>query len=280
MTATLNAPAPSESTGKRRPVPRIRKRAGLRQVWVNSLTMSYRGILQIKHNPFRLMDVTIQPIVFILMFTYVFGGAMMGNVPAYLPWIIPGVMVQTVIGGSVVTGTQMREDMDKGVFDRFKSLPIARIAPLAGALMADMVRYTIATTIALLMGLLLGYRPGGGVLGVLAAAAVIILCSFALSWVFALIGVTLRSTPVVQGMSMLVLSPLTFMSNIFAPPWTMPWWMQDFVKINPVTHLVSASRALMNNGHVGADLGWTCVGAAVIVIVFAPLAVNRYMSKT
>jgi ABC-2 type transport system permease protein len=128
----------------------------------NSITMAYRGVLKIRRTPEQLFDVTLQPIIFTLMFTYIFGGAISGNVQSYLPVIIPGILVQTVITTSIVTGVQLREDMDKGVFDRFKSLPIARIAPLAGALLADTIRYTIATVLTFTMGYIMGYRPDGG----------------------------------------------------------------------------------------------------------------------
>ncbi|TSD95123.1 ABC transporter permease [Skermania sp. ID1734] len=274
MTTTLTAPAPAAT----RVIPDARP-VTLRQAIANSLTMAYRGVLKIKHNPEQLFDVTIQPIIFTLMFTYIFGGAVSGDVQSYLPVIIPGILVQTVITTSMVTGTQLREDMDKGVFDRFKSLPIARISPLAGALLADMVRYVIATTLTIVMGLIMGYRPDGGVFGVLAAAALVIACSFATSWIWALLGVLANKASAVQGYSMLILFPLTFMSSAFVPVHTMPGWMQAFVKVNPITHLVYACRDLMNSGHIGADFGWSLLGAAAIVAIFAPLTVRLYMRK-
>jgi ABC-2 type transport system permease protein len=213
------------------------------------------------------------------MFTYIFGGAISGNVHAYLPIIIPGILVQTVITTSMVTGTQLREDMDTGVFDRFKSLPIARISPLAGALIADMVRYGIATALTIVMGLIMGYRPGGGVAGTLMAGLVVVVCSFAISWIFALMGVLMRSSSSVQGISMLILFPLTFMSGAFVPVRTMPQWMQDFVKVNPVNYLVNACRDLMNSNHYGEQLAWSLLCAAILVLVFAPLTVRVYMRR-
>nr|WP_231387263.1 ABC transporter permease [Nocardia sp. BMG111209] len=261
-------------------IPTVSNHIGFRQAVANSLTMAYRGILKIKHNPEQLFDVTLQPIIFTLMFTYIFGGAISGNVHAYLPVIIPGILVQTVITTSIVTGTQLREDMDKGVFDRFKSLPIARIAALAGALTADMVRYGIATVLTVVMGLIMGYRPGGGVIGVVGAGVVIVACSFAVSWIFALMGVLMNSASSVQGVSMLILFPLTFMSSAFVPVKTMPHWLQDFVNINPVTHLVYACRDLMNDGNFASShLGWSLLGAVIVVLIFAPLTVRMYMRK-
>ncbi|MCM3746661.1 ABC transporter permease [Paenibacillus pasadenensis] len=246
----------------------------------NALTMAYRGLLKIKRTPEQLFDVTLQPILFTLMFSYIFGGAISGDVHSYLPVIIPGILVQTVIGTSIVTGVQLREDMDKGVFDRFKSLPIARIAPLAGALLADTVRYTIATVLTFVMGYLMGYRPEGGLGYVAIAAVLVIACSWAVSWIFAFFGVIARSASSVQGISMIVLFPLTFLSNAFVPVDTMPDWLQWFTKINPVSHLVSAVRDLANTGTIGAEVGWALLAAAVIVAIFAPLTVKAYMRRT
>lgn len=164
-------------------------RVGLAQTVRNSLSMAWRGLLKVRRTPEQLFDVTLQPILFTLMFTYIFGGAISGDISSYLPIVIPGILVQTVITTSVVTGVQLREDMDKGVFDRFKSLPIARIAPLAGALLADTLRYAIATTLTFVTGFVLGYRPGGGIEYVLIAGLLVIACAWALSWIWAFFGV-------------------------------------------------------------------------------------------
>jgi ABC-2 type transport system permease protein len=254
-------------------------RVTLVQTFTNSMTMAYRGVLKIKHNPEQLFDVLIQPIIFTPMFTYIFAGAIAGDVKSYLPIIIPGILVQTVITTSVVTGTQLREDMNKGVFDRFKSLPIARIAPLAGALTADLVRYAIATTVTIAVGMLMGYRPGGGVFGVLGAALLIVAVSFAVSWIWALMGVLMTKASAVQGISMLILFPLTFLSPAFVQVHTMPGWLQGFVSVNPISNVVYAVRDLANNGHIGAEFGWSLLGAGVIVAIFAPLTVRMYMKK-
>ena len=245
-----------------------------------SLTMAYRGLLKIRRTPEQLFDVTLQPIIFTLMFTYIFGGAISGNVQNYLPVIIPGILVQTVITTSIVTGVQLREDMDKGVFDRFKSLPIARIAPLAGALLADTIRYTIATVLTFTMGYIMGYRPEGGLGHVAIAGLLVIVCSWAISWIFAFFGVISRTASSVQGISMIVLFPLTFLSNAFVPADTMPDWLQWFVKINPISHLVTAVRELTNSGTMGGDLTLSLVGAALIVAIFAPITVRAYMRQT
>lgn len=246
----------------------------------NSLTMAYRGLLKIRRTPEQLFDVTLQPILFTLMFTYLFGGAISGDVKSYLPVIIPGILVQTVITTSIVTGVQLREDMDKGVFDRFKSLPIARIAPLAGALLADTIRYTIATVLTFTMGFIMGYRPDGGLGYVVISGLLVIVCSWAISWIFAFFGVIARTASSVQGISMIVLFPLTFLSNAFVPVKTLPDWLQWFVKFNPISHLVTAVRDLANNATIGWDPAISLIGAAVIVAIFAPLTVRAYMRRT
>ncbi|MET4164755.1 MULTISPECIES: ABC transporter permease [Gordonia] len=274
MTTTLDSP-PSTSVTTRAARTQVKTSISLAESFRQSFSMAYRGVLKIRHNPEQLFDVTFQPIIFTLMFTYIFGGAISGNVEAYLPVIIPGILVQTVIMTSIVTGTQLREDMDKGVFDRFRSLPIARISPLAGALLADVIRYSIATVLTVVMGVLMGWRPD--VLGVIASAALIIVCSFAVSWIFALMGCLMSKASAVQGISMMIMFPLTFMSNAFVPVDTMPGWLQGFVNVNPVSHLVTAVRELTNSGHAGIHVVWALIGAAVITAVFAPLAVRAYM---
>lgn len=258
----------------------LKNHTSLGQSVRNSFTMAYRGLLKIRRTPEQLFDVTLQPIIFTLMFTYIFGGAISGNVQNYLPVIIPGILVQTVITTSIVTGVQLREDMDKGVFDRFKSLPIARIAPLAGALLADTIRYTIATVLTFTMGYIMGYRPEGGLENVIIAGLLVIVCSWAISWIFAFFGVIARTASSVQGISMLALFPLTFLSNAFVPVKTMPDWLQWFVNINPISHLVTAVRELANNGTMGWDLSISLIGAAVIVAIFAPITVRAYMRRT
>lgn len=268
--------SPSETPGATRA---LKNRTSPGQAANHTVTMAYRGLLKIKRTPEQLFDVTVQPILFTLMFTYIFGGALAGDVKSYLPTIIPGILVQTVITTSIVTGVQLREDMDKGVFDRFRSLPIARIAPLSGALLADTVRYAIATTLTFTMGYVMGYRPQGGIGAVVVAGLLVIVCSWAVSWIFAFFGVIARTASSVQGVSMIVLFPLTFLSNAFVRPETMPHWLEWFVDVNPVSHLVTAVRELANHGHVGSDVAITLLGAAVLVAVFAPLTVRAYMRK-
>src|SRR6478752_38988 len=246
----------------------LKNRTSLSQTLANTVTMAGRGLIKMRRTPEQLIDVTIQPIVFTLMFAYIFGGAIAGDVQNYLPTLIPGILVQTVITTSVVTGVQLREDMDKGVFDRFRTLPIARIAPLSGALLADTVRYAIATAMTFAVGYMMGYHPAGGLWNVILASLLVIACSWAISWIFAFFGVIARTASSVQGISFLVLFPLTFFSNAFVSPSTLPSWLEWFVNINPVSHLVTAVRDLANAGTFGTD-GWIALaGAAVIVAVF------------
>ncbi len=240
--------------------------------------MAGRGLLKIKHNPQHLFDVIVLPIVFTVMFSSIFGGAIAGNVTGYLPTLIPGVLVQVALAASVTTGVQLREDMNKGVFDRFRSLPIARIAPLAGSLLADVLRYVVGTTITVIVGLIMGYRPGS-VVGVVCACLLVVVVAFALSWIFALMGVVMEKASTVQGVSMLILMPLTFMSNALVPVDTMPGWMQAFAGVNPVSHLVSAVREMANDGHFGMQIVWSLLGAAVVLIVVAPLTLRVYLRR-
>ena len=273
-TATLSS-ATSDQTPLAARVSDPPRTVGFAATVAQSFTMGYRGMLKIRHNPEQLFDVVLQPVIFTLMFTYIFGGALAGSVSAYLPVIIPGILVQTVITTSVVTGTQLREDMNKGVFDRFRALPIARVSPLAGALLADVLRYLIATVITFVVGIAIGWRPE--VLGLLGATALVLVCSFAVSWIWALMGMLVKSASAVQGFSLMLLFPMTFLSNAFVNVETMPGWLQAFVKVNPVSHLVSAVRELTNNGHIGIHVLWSLVGAAVITAIFAPLTVRAYM---
>jgi ABC-2 type transport system permease protein len=219
------------------------------------------------------------PIVFTLMFTYLFGGAISGNVQNYLPLVIPGILVQGILTGTVAIGVQLREDMNKGVFDRFRSLPIARVAPLAGALLADTIRYAIVTILTLSMGYVMGLRPGAGWGGVLAASALVIFFGWCVSWIFALFGVLARSASSVQGISMIILFPLTFLSNAFVPIDTLPSGLKWFANINPVSHLINAVRELLNSGATGHDFWLSLLGALIILAIFAPITVRMYSRK-
>ena len=257
-------------------VARTRPRNTLAETISQTLSMAWRALKKMRRNPEQFFDVTLQPLLFTAMFAYIFGGAISGNVTSYLPLLIPGIVAQTVLTTCMASGVQLREDMDKGVFDRFKVLPIARIAPLAGPVVADVVRYLIAATLTFVTGMIIGYRPGGGVFGVLGAIALSIFIGWSMAWIFTWIGAIARNARSVQGISMLILFPLTFLSNAFVPVSTLPSALAEFVKINPVSLLVSATRDLANNGAVTSQVGWTLLAGLVVIAIFAPLSVRSY----
>ncbi|HUA43176.1 MAG TPA: ABC transporter permease [Streptosporangiaceae bacterium] len=257
-------------------VARARPRTSLAETVSQTLSMAWRALKKMRRNPEQFFDVTIQPLLFTAMFAYIFGGAISGKVSSYLPLLIPGIVAQTVLTTCMSTGVQLREDLEKGVFDRFKSLPIARIAPLAGPMVADLVRYLIAAGLTFVMGVIIGYRPGGGALGVLGAIVLAIFTGWALAWIFTFIGTIARSARSVQGISMLILFPLTFLSNAFVPVSTLPRPLADFVRVNPVSHLVSAARDLANQGVISGEVGWSLLAGLTVIAIFAPLSVYSY----
>jgi ABC-2 type transport system permease protein len=254
-------------------------RPSARDTISQSLAMAWRSTKKMRRNPEQFFDVTIQPLLFTAMFAYIFGGAISGSVADYLPIIIPGILAQTALTACMATGIQLREDMDKGVFDRFKSLPIARIAPLAGPAIADLLRYATAATLTILTGVAMGYRPGGGLLGVAGGWLLTLVAGWSLAWIFTWLGTVARSAQAVQGISMMIMFPLTFLSNAFVPADTLPGWLQTFVEFNPVSHVVTAVRDLLNEGQVTAQVGWALVGCAIVVAIFLPLSVRSYGRK-
>ncbi|WP_182885391.1 ABC transporter permease [Microbispora sp. H10885] len=253
-----------------------RPRVSVGDTLSQTLMMAWRALKKMRRNPEQFFDVALQPLLFTAMFAFIFGGAIAGDVASYLPLMIPGIVAQTVLTTCMATGTQLREDMEKGVFDRFKSLPIARIAPLAGPMVADLLRYTIAATLTFAMGLVMGYRPDGGPAGVLAAILLAVVTGWSLAWAFTWVGTIARSAQAVQGISMMILFPLTFLSNAFVPVETLPGWLAAFVRINPVSHLVTATRDLANHALVSGEVGWTLLACAIVIAIFAPLSVRSY----
>jgi ABC-2 type transport system permease protein len=243
-----------------------------------SLTFGWRAMLKIKHVPEQLFDVTVFPVIMTLMFTYLFGGALAGSVTDYLQFLLPGIMVMSVIMTTMYTGLAVNTDISKGVFDRFRSIPMWRPAPMVGYLLGDAFRYTMASVVILVLGLILGFRPDGGPVGVLLGIAVLVAFSFAFSWVWTMFGLLLRSDKSVMGVSMMVLFPLTFLSNILVSPDTMPGWLQAFVNNNPITHLVAVVRGLME-GDMGSELAWVVGWGAVLIVVFGSLTMWLYNRK-
>ena len=242
-------------------------------------TLAWRAMLKIKHVPFQLFDVTVMPIMFTLLFTYIFGGALAGSPRQYIQYLLPGVLVQTVIFITVYTGMGLNTDIHKGLFDRFRSLPMWQPSPLLGALAGDLFRYSVASTIILIMGFILGFRPQGGLVGVLLAMALVMIFAFALSWLWIIVGMLVRTPESVMTTSFVFLMPLTFASDIFVNLNTMPGWLQEVVGRNPVTHLANASRALMHGQPVGAAVFWVLLASALIVLGAAPIAMRMYRKE-
>ncbi len=241
-----------------------------------AFTFAWRGMLKVKHVPEQLLDVTLTPVLFLLMFTYLFGGAVAGSTAEYLNYILPGILVMSVLFTTVYSGVALNTDLTKGVIDRFRSLPIWRPAPLVGSLLGDSVRYVIAGVVTIVLGVILGYRPDAGVVGALAALALVVVFAFGLSWVFTTLGLLLRTPNAVMNAGFTALFPLTFLSNVFVDPSTLPSGLETFVNANPVSILATASRGLMQGNAETADLVIVLAVAAALTAVFAPLTVRLY----
>src|SRR2546430_309322 len=242
--------------------------------------LAWRAILKIQHNPEQLLDVSLQPIIFVTMFVYLFGGAIAGgHRHEYLQYVLPGIAVQTGVFGSMGTGINLNTDISKGIFDRFRSLPIARSSPLSGLILGDLVRYVVSLSVVTGYGVLLGFRFHANVFGVVGAYALMMLFALALCWVWVLLGLLVTSPTSLQGFGFLIMFPLTFGSNVFVPTDTLPGWLQAWVKVNPVTYLSNAVRGLMTGGPVAVPMWHALVWIAGIVVVFAPLAVTVYRRR-
>jgi oleandomycin transport system permease protein len=267
MTAIATMPAPA-----RRATPLT----GLR----NTFTLTWRSVLKIRTNMEDLLGLSLQPIMYLLLFTYVFGGAIAGGTHAYLQFSLPGVLVLSVVFATLGTGVMLNQDITTGVFDRFRSLPIARWAPLAGAISGDMVRYTISVVVTLGFGMILGFRVTTSPLAAVAGCLLLLLFAASMCWFSALLGLLVKTAQGVQWFGFLVMFPLVFGSNLFAPTATMPGWLQAFVKVNPITYLTEAERGLLTGGPVATPAVRSLLWALGIFIVFAPLAVRAYRRRT
>jgi ABC-2 type transport system permease protein len=254
----------------------LRERAQPISGWAATATLAWRAMLKIKHVPFQLFDVTITPIMFTLLFTYMFGGALAGSPKVYIQFLLPGILVQTILFITVYTGVGLNTDIQKGLFDRFRSLPIWQPAPILGALAGDVFRYSVASTLIVVLGSILGFRPAGGIVGVLLAFGLVLIFAFAVSWIWIIFGMKVKTPESVMTTSFLFLMPLTFASNIFVGLETMPAWLQTVVRHNPVTHLTNATRGLMHGVPVGGEVLWVLGAAAVIVLVASPIALRLY----
>ncbi len=244
-----------------------------------TLTFGWRGMLKVKHVPEQLLDVTITPVMFLLMFTYLFGGAIADSTGEYLDYILPGILVMSVLFTTVYSGVALNTDVTKGVVDRFRSLPIWRPAPLLGSVLGDSVRYLIAGTVIIVLGVVLGFRPGAGVGGALAALALVMVFAFGLSWVFTTLGLVMRTPNAVMNAGFMAIFPLTFLSNVFVEPETLPSALEAFVKVNPISILATASRGLMEGNAEGGDIAIVLATAAALTAVFAPLTTHLYRNR-
>lgn len=241
-----------------------------------STTMGWRAMLKIKHVPFQMFDVTIMPIMFTVLFMFIFGGAISGSPAEYIQYLLPGIMVQTIVFITVYTGVGLNTDIQKGLFDRFRSMPMWQPAPIVGALLGDLFRYSIAALMVLIVGLILGFEPRGGPLGVVLAFALVLFFASAVSWIWIIIGLKVKKPESVMTTSFIFLMPLTFASDIFVPLDTMPSWLQVIVGNNPVSLLAAASRGLMHGEVVLMDVAWVLGASVLITAVFAPIAMWLY----
>ena len=256
-------------------VGRIRPREALRHVF----TLMRRNLLHIKSDPEQLVGMTIQPLMFLVLFVYVFGGAIAGSSRQYLQFALPGILVQGVAFTGFQTALGLNIDFQRGLIDRFRSLPISRSAVVAGRILADAVRVLWGVLIITGFGMLLGFRFHGGLLGALGGIALATLFGITVSWPMAFIGVTAKTPEAVNTWGFMIILPLTFASSVFAPASTMPGWLQAFVKVNPITKVVDATRGLMLGGPVAKPLWQALLWLVIITAVFAPLAIMRYRKR-
>jgi ABC transporter DrrB family efflux protein len=259
------------------PARRLSPLVGLR----NSFTLTWRSVLKIRTNSEDLIGLSLQPIMFLLLFTYVFGGAIgHGSVHAYLQYVLPGILVQTVLFATLGTGLMLNQDISAGIFDRFRSLPIARWAPLAGAIMGDVTRYVISVAVTVGFGMILGFRVTTNPVAAIAACLLVLVFAMAMCWISALIGLLVKTPQGVQTFGFTAMFPIVFGSGILVPIQSMPGWLQAFAKANPMTLLADAMRGLMTGGPVAVAAAESMLWALGILIVFAPLAVRAYRRKT
>jgi oleandomycin transport system permease protein len=252
------------------PSTRVGPLAGVR----HALTLAWRSLVQIKHNPMELIDLSLQPLMFVVLFAYVFGGAISGSVKGFLQFGLAGIVTQNALFLTMNTAVALNTDIGKGVFDRFRSLPIARSAPLAGRIAADVVRQVWSAGILLAIGTLLGFRVGTSPAGVLGAFALLVVFTLAFSWLPVLVGLVVDAPEKVQAFAFAVILPVTFASNAFVPEDTMPGWLRAWVEVNPVTQLTDAMRGLLVGGEVAGPTLAALAWAGAIAVVFAPLALR------
>ncbi len=245
----------------------------------NALAFGWRAVLKFKHVPEQMFDLVMTPLMFTLLFTFVFGGALAGSTENYVHFLLPGILVQTVVFNSVYSGMGLSTDLGKGLFDRFRSLPIWSLAPFAGLMVGDVLRHLIAALIILGVGMALGYRPGTGVAGVLAALVLLIAIGFGVGWVFLVLGLVMRTPNTVMTLGFTGIMPLVFASNIMVDPGTMPDWLRLFVDVNPVSQMTTAMRGLMNGGATWSAIGLALLTPALLTVTLAPLTLWLYRRR-
>jgi ABC transporter DrrB family efflux protein len=254
-------------------------RQGVGSAWHNTLTIARRNLLHIKSDPEQLVGMTIQPLMFLVLFVYVFGGAIEPSSRAYLQFALPGILVQGIAFTPFTTALGLNVDFQRGLIDRFRSLPIARTSVIAGRILADGVRIVWGEVILIGFGVLLGFRFGGGIDGAIAAFVLVAAFGLTLCWPMAFIGVTAKSPEAVNTWGFMIILPLTFASSTFVDPETMPGWLEAFVNVNPITSVVDATRGLMLGGQIADSVAESVIWMAVITAVFAPLAIARYRRR-
>ena len=245
----------------------------------NALVFGWRAVLKFRHVPEQLFDLIMTPIMFTLLFTFVFGGALAGSPSEYLQFFLPGILVQTVVFNAVYSGMGLSTDLGKGLFDRFRSLPIWSLSPFAGLMVGDMLRHVIAATIILTIGLILGYRPEGGLMGVLGTFVMLIAIGFGMGWIFMVLGLLISTPTTVMTVGFTFLFPLVFASNIMVDPTTMPGWLRAFVDVNPVSLMTTAVRGLMAGNAAGADIALALLAPAALTALLAPVTLWLYLRR-
>jgi ABC-2 type transport system permease protein len=245
----------------------------------NALVFGWRAVLKFKHVPEQMFDLVMTPIMFTLLFTFVFGGALAGSPGTYLQVFLPGILVQTVVFNAVYSGMGLSTDLGKGLFDRFRSLPIWPLAPFAGLMVGDVLRHVIAGGIILGIGLILGYRPEAGVLGVLAAFSLLIAIGFGMGWIFIVLGLLIRTPMTVMTIGFTVLFPLVFASNIMVDPATMPGWLRAFVVVNPVSLMTTAMRGLMTGNATAPQILLALAAPIALTLLLAPVTLWLYRRR-
>jgi ABC-2 type transport system permease protein/oleandomycin transport system permease protein len=257
-----------------------RARVGLRSAVAQSTSLSWRGIVKIGRHPMGLADVIIGPAIFLVLFGYAFGGAITGATDTYLQYVFPGIVGMMTLFATLGVGVSLSTDLSTGIFDRFRTMPIARLAPLIGAIGSDIVRQTISLAALVGFGLTLGVRFETNAVSVLAGCALALGFALALSWVWVLLALVIEETQAIQGLGAIIILPMAFASNIFVETGTMPRWMQTIAAANPVGHLVDALRGLMMGGPVAQPVAYTVIWMVAVFAVFAPLSLVAYNWKS